>query len=268
MSTSPSKKNPFPGMNPFMEYSWGDVHVKLLTRISDHLSGELPDDLVVRAEERIEMVEPDDKPKHRKQMIADVAISERWKRGLPPVWQPEAGSGSPSVTVMEPEFTPIGVSDETLRWLEVRTTKGFVVTVIEVLSPTNKTTEREEFCERRQRAIDAGANFVEIDLLRGGRPLGFAEFDPERPYSATVYRVTARDRCETYRVGLRDRLPCFRVPLRSQDKDVPLDLQPLIDGIYEVGRYWTTDFSIPLEPRLNAADSQWLSERLKAAGLQ
>jgi hypothetical protein len=255
-------------MNPFMERTWGDVHVKLLSRISDIISGELPDDLVVRAEERIEMVEPDGNPKHRKQIVADVAISERWKRGLPPVWQPNAAQeGESMVAVMEPEFSPLAASEETLRWLEVRSTQGFVVTVIEVLSLTNKVSAREAFFERRQRAIDGGANFVEIDLLRGGRPVSLADFDSARPYSVTVYRATARERCESYRVSLRSRLPCFRVPLRSRDNDVPLDLQPLIDGIYEVGRYWTSDFSAQLEPRLESEDAAWLNEMLSAAGL-
>jgi len=265
MSTTPSRKNPFPGMNPFMETSWGAVHVSLLKLIMDALNAEVPDDLVVRAEERIEMVETDDHPPGRTQMIADVAISERWKRGLPPVWQPNHANAI--VAVMEPEFSPIGSMEETLRWLEVRNTKGFVVTVIEVLSPTNKTTARAEFRERRQRVIDAGANFVEIDLLRRGKPLSLAGFDPARPFSVTSYRVTARDHCEVYRVGLRDRLPCFRVPLRSSDNDVPLDLQPLIDSIYETGRYWTTDYSIPMEPPLTGEDAAWAEGQLRAAGL-
>ena len=46
-------KSPFPGMDPFLEKHWGDVHLRLMIGASDALQPELPADLVARAEERV-----------------------------------------------------------------------------------------------------------------------------------------------------------------------------------------------------------------------
>jgi hypothetical protein len=81
MSQSPQRENPFPGMNPFMEDYWENVHVVLLGEVQADLSDELPDDLLARAEERVEMIESpgpglsDDWT--RQEYRADVAVSER-----------------------------------------------------------------------------------------------------------------------------------------------------------------------------------------------
>ena len=36
------KRNPFPGMNPWMQTRWHDVHVRLITYIADELGETLP----------------------------------------------------------------------------------------------------------------------------------------------------------------------------------------------------------------------------------
>ena len=38
-------KSPFPGMDPYLERHWGDVHQALVTYIRDQLQASLPDDL-------------------------------------------------------------------------------------------------------------------------------------------------------------------------------------------------------------------------------
>ena len=38
-------KSPFPGMDPYLERHWGDVHQALVTYIRDQLQPSLPDDL-------------------------------------------------------------------------------------------------------------------------------------------------------------------------------------------------------------------------------
>ena len=37
--------SPFPGMDPYLERHWGDVHQALVTYIRDQLQPSLPDDL-------------------------------------------------------------------------------------------------------------------------------------------------------------------------------------------------------------------------------
>src|SRR5437588_8040214 len=46
-------KNPFPGMNPFLERRWGDVHARLASYAADQLQGQLPADLRARMQERV-----------------------------------------------------------------------------------------------------------------------------------------------------------------------------------------------------------------------
>jgi hypothetical protein len=46
-------QSPFPGMDPYLEPRWGDVHQRLITYAADQLGLQLPDDLRARVEERV-----------------------------------------------------------------------------------------------------------------------------------------------------------------------------------------------------------------------
>jgi len=46
-------KSPFPGMDPFLERHWGDVHATLIVYARDLLQPRLPDDLLARIEQRV-----------------------------------------------------------------------------------------------------------------------------------------------------------------------------------------------------------------------
>ena len=51
--------------------------------------------------------------------------------------------------------------------------------------------------------------------------------------------------------------------MRPTDRDVLLDLQPLIDQIYENGRYSEDiDYSELLRPPLSAAEAEWAAQLL------
>ena len=45
-------KSPFPGMDPYLETRWSDVHLSLATYSRDALNGLLPPGLLARSEER------------------------------------------------------------------------------------------------------------------------------------------------------------------------------------------------------------------------
>src|SRR3954464_2129043 len=97
------QRNPFPGMNPFLQTYWRDVHLKLIASMGTALSEELPPDLVARAEEEVAVAETG------KGYRTDVAVVEEWQRGLPPVWKAEEASAlyrtlaEPIVIFIEPE---------------------------------------------------------------------------------------------------------------------------------------------------------------------
>lgn len=52
-------KSPFPGMDPYLEQFWRDVHHGLITYARDQLQPNLPESLRARMEERV-FVESDD----------------------------------------------------------------------------------------------------------------------------------------------------------------------------------------------------------------
>src|SRR5258708_38618965 len=48
-----SMKSPFPGMDPYLEARWGDVHQRLITYAADAIGSQLPGSLRARVEERV-----------------------------------------------------------------------------------------------------------------------------------------------------------------------------------------------------------------------
>ena len=263
-----SRQNPFPGLNPWLQRHWPDVHLKLLSYISDAVSGELPDDLVARTEQQVTVEEGGDLIVYR----PDVAVKESWQNGFPPVWQPAHGAGgiplaAPLIIHAEPPVE---------RWIEIRDRDGHLVTVIEVISPSNKREPGWTRYKTKQRALlAAGVNLVEIDLIRGGNTvLAVDEELLKRPEGTHSTICVARQhspsgiRWEVYLTPLSDPLPAFRVPLRAGEHDVPLILQPLLEAVYQNGRYWMENYSLPPVPPLPAADALWADQLLKDAGLR
>ncbi len=60
-------------------------------------------------------------------------------------------------------------------------------------------------------------------------------------------------------------LPLIPVPLTKPDRDVLLDLQPMIDYTYRRFRCMRSiDYTQPLSPRLDAAETAWLKQELQA----
>lgn len=173
------------------------------------------------------------------------------------------------------ETVDVHVEPEEEHWLEIRDLHGRVITVIEVLSPTNKSEGGwRAYRQKQQDFLAAGVNLVEIDLIRGGQhvlgvPLDHFTRAPGESYLVCVARMQpgCEGRREVYPCPLRQPLPTIRVPLRAGDPDVPLALQPLIDECYRAGRYWLTDHARDLAPPLSPEDAAWAAERLRAAGL-
>lgn len=222
-----SIKNPFPGMNPYLERRWPDVHTRLTVYVRDDLADQLPIGLVARIEEN----EP----------------------------------ATPEIIHVEPL---------TERWLQVSTPDGKVVTIIEILSPTNKTGDgRDRYLRKQSDYLSTDVNLVVIDFIRSGQsvlPVPAVAFEkrPPQTYHICTARYHDPDTRELYRIPLRQRLPAIRIPLRRTDADVIVDLQPLIDRCYEMGGYWQADYSADPEPPLDAEERVWVDEQLRTAGLR
>jgi hypothetical protein len=255
-------KNPFPGMNPWLEEFWRDVHASLLVYARDQLNAELPAGLQARVDERL-AVQTEEQQPHT--YLPDVAITESWDRPTAPI----LGQGGLAVTVAEPIIVDSG--EQVIRHLEIVDSRARVITAIELLSPSNKTDGHALLAWEKKRCdyLRGSINLMEIDLLRGG---GWTL--PDRsllkpiPSGRVCYHVcTTRPpwltRHEFYVLPLRERLPAVRVPLRRTDPDVALDLQLLIDPCYERGRYGSViDYSKEPYPPLPEEEAGWAREIL------
>jgi hypothetical protein len=141
-----------------------------------------------------------------------------------------------------------------------------VVTVIEILSPINKAPPsahaRQDFLAKRHDTMDSATNWVEIDLLRAGdRP-------PEARGMGTYYvlhRRVGEPRAEIWPIGLRDSLPRIGVPVWADVDDVPVALQPLLDQVYDEGRYADLiDYTqTPPPPALPRDEAQWVTVQVE-----
>jgi Protein of unknown function (DUF4058) len=261
-----TKNNPFPGMNPFLERHWSDVHTKLVAFIAEALAENLPDDLSARAEEHVTLHYGDGE---ERPMRPDVAVVESWKQGIPPQWQPESAQAG-GTAIAEPQI--IIVEEITERWVEIRDKNGNLITVIEVLSPSNKGNDRSFYQARRDAYIQGSVNLVEIDLLRGGTHTVAVLYQAVRKpagafYLACVSRAATAGLREVYDMPLRQALKTIRIPLRPEEPDAILALQPLIDRCYRMGSYWNEDHTNLPGPPLNPDDAAWVAAQVQAAGL-
>ena len=260
-----SRENPFPGINPWMQLRWPDVHTALITYIRDELAGDLPDDLSVSAEEGVNLIDVIDG--ERKRYAADVAVRTAEPRNYILPWEPEAGG----VAVAEPLL--VDEDPHPARWVEIADLKGRLITVIEVLSPANKEAGREVYQTKVHRLRGMGVNVVEIDIMRGGHhtvavprthlPAGAGE---RSIICVSRDESAEKRRHEVYLTPLREPLPGIRIPLRHGEREATLALQPLVDRCYTMGRYWQTDYTRPPEPPLQPDLAEWATERLRAAG--
>ena len=151
-----------------------------------------------------------------------------------------------------------------------------VVTVIEVLSPANKTPgEGQRLYRRKQQEIlGSPVNLIEIDLLAEGdltvaiSEEGLASLPPHR-YLVSVKRGPDRYRFEVYPIPLTRRLPHFRVPLREPDPDVALDLQAVFTQCYDKGGYADlVDYRRKPPVALSPEEAAWVDGLLKGKGLR
>ncbi len=260
-------RSPFPGMDPYLEMHWRDVHTALMIYARDAIQDRLPGDLLARVEEGVSIDLGDD----LRGAAPDVQVVET------PTSIPSAPELEESLTaVAEPLVVPVSLPHTERHITIVDAGSGNrVVTAIEFLSPTNKIPgpDRQRYLRKQQDYLDGRVNLVEVDLIRSGIfTLAVPEWGINQQFRSTyqicVRRSSRPDEAEVYRAPLRERLPIIRIPLRPKDRDVPLDLQDLIDQCYRRGRYAAIDYTNDPVPLLSLPDARWADELLRAAGLR
>lgn len=255
--------SPFPGMDPYLEKHWRDIHASLIIYARDQLQGVLPAALCARVEERVFL---ESEGESLGNLYPDVRVVEyrAEKQGT-------AEQGN--VATLEPLLIHVPLQEITETYIEILDAESGnrVITVIEILSLTNKTTRtgRKQYREKQKQCKKAGVSLVEIDLLRAGRrvlsvPPNWLPRAAQTLYQVCVYRAWKADVAEVYPVPLENPLPSIRIPLRPQDQDVRLHLQELLAQAYRNGRYGNTlDYRVPLDPPLPAKEAKWAKGVIK-----
>ncbi|MEM7537477.1 MAG: DUF4058 family protein [Chloroflexota bacterium] len=259
--------SPFPGMDPYLEERslWPDVHQRLITYISEVLQPQVPPKYIARIGERVELAALG----HA--YIPDVMVIE-------PPHETLVRDTSSGVLVADAPLTFLVQEEERrIPYLEiVYRESGDVVTVIEVLSPANKTSPcSEPYLQKQENLLSTWANIVEIDLLSYGQETALARIfaarlPDERRYMVSTVRRAPYPKIEVYPIGLQDTLPRCQIPLRPADPDVVLDLAAVFTRCYDIGGYdLLIDYS--KEPPVSLGDDgnkQWADELLRSQGLR
>jgi Protein of unknown function (DUF4058) len=251
----------FPGMDPCLEnvFLWSGVHARMIVYICNTLQPLIRPRYVAAIEERVYM---EGASIHR---IPDVWLKRRRRpqRGAIAVMEADA-----PVTVKVPQ----NEIHETLIEIIDRSSGQKLVTVIEVVSPTNKLEGpgRVSYLDKQKEVRASDAHLVEIDLLRAGQHVVSVPEDALTRNDAYDYLVCVnraqelRDEYGLYFSRLRERLPRIRIPLATGDPDVKLELQPLIEQVYKDGCYDDRiDYSKPCKPPLSPADQAWANQLIK-----
>jgi Protein of unknown function (DUF4058) len=254
-------QNPFPGMNPYLEQSelWHQVHNRLIVAIADDLTPQIASQYRVSIEERI-YTSVDDALLVG---VADVAVTNR-------------GSSMTLVTekATEPRTVKLLMPEQVVeRYLEIRPASSSriespqfqeVISVIEILSPKNKRTGegRTAYTNKRQKILSSLTSLIEIDLLRSGQSMPLlGETDPG--YRILISRSHRRPDADLYSFTLRDRIPSFPIPLRQGEPEPVIDLQKLLNEVYQRARFdLAIDYSQLVKPSLSANDTEWMTQIL------
>jgi hypothetical protein len=244
-------------MDPYLERRgiWEQVHTDLIVSIRRFLTPLLRPRYHVGIEERtyLAVLPPDEQGAG----IPDVLITST---------QRDSGSTStaPTVTIpaaAQPLVAELPLPEEvTDRYLEIRTVPAQqVITVIEILSPSNKLTRegRAQYEGKRLKVLGSATHLIEIDLLRAGHPFPM-KAPGSNDYRIVISRSQHRPRADIYLFGVRDLIPAFPIPLRSGETEPILSLNHILHELYDQGGYdLIIDYRQAPQPPLSEADTTW-----------
>lgn len=248
-------------MDPYLEGElWTTFHIQLAVEIARQLTPRLLPRYFAFANQRQVTDTPEEVAIEAGDVYPDVGVVEA--KPVQPANVSTALADAPiKLTTVMPSLVPHS-------WVEIRDLAGrTLVTLIEILSPTNKRGDgRREYLRKRNKILRSSAHLVEIDLLRKGKRVPMTEPLPRGEYFVFLTRANKRPEAEVWPIALASPLPTVRIPLREPDPDVPLNLQQAFTSIYEQSPYGVAiDYSKPPDVPLTKAAAAWAAEHIKLA---
>ncbi|NEP63074.1 MAG: DUF4058 family protein [Symploca sp. SIO2G7] len=254
--------SPFPGMNPYLENPqfWSEVHHRLITALADAIESNLSLKYRVAIEKRTYLSNQEESVEVG---IPDVAVTFHKSTVInqtPSTATLPAQEEAVIVTIPVPQEIREG-------YLEIREeATGYVVTTIEVLSPTNKRRGLgyQAYLRKRQEVLSTPTHLIEIDLLRGGKPMPIVGEIPKTDYRILIALGNRRPLAQLYGFSIRQEIPQFSLPLLSGDTEPIVNVQSLLAGLYQRARFdLAIDYSTEPVPRLKEEDRIWADELLR-----
>lgn len=250
--------SPFPGFDPYLESQrhWPDFHPQFIADCRVALNMSLPARYVARIDERITLIERTAGTEHA--VRPDVSILR--ETGF------ATARGQPGTVALEPVTIPLDTDPlEEVRETRieiVRLPEQELITVIEVLSPTNKNDPgRAQYLAKRNALLRQAVSLVELDLLSGGERLPLRRPLPPAHYYALVARSEQRPNCDVFAWSIQQPLPTIPIPLKAPEPPVLLDLAAAFSAVYEQGRYARLiRYDSPLPLPLAAEDRAWAEQ--------
>ena len=254
--------SPFPGMDPYLEGRsyWGGFHLSMIVAMRATITPQLPTGYFAEVCQYI-WLEAEDDPEQR-WVGPDVFVSGGGSKRRPRAGTaPDTSAPTATLTIPTPK-------KRGKRYIGIRDTKrNRVVTVVELLSPSDKAAgkDRANYLMKREEYLAAGVNLIEIDLLRNGaRPPAGDPDPPTGDYYVLLSRAVEFPRIDLWAFTVRDPLPSVPVPLKPGHPDFALPIRAALDRVYEDAGYAREiDYSKPARPLLPAADGEWAAELLK-----
>ncbi len=267
--------SPFPGMDPYLEKPgfWPDVHHMLISGCREQLSAQLRPKYIVRIEERTYITDESDPTLALQLRVPDVEVAGR------PGW--ENARMSAEVDTAQWEIAEPVVAKT---WFEEEIHEAFlqiidhesrnVVTVIEILSPSNKvpgSPGRKSF-ERRTAGRSCARRVIGWKLICSAG-FGWCAFPKKKvgphEYLVHVAKEDLRPRGLLYPIRLAHRRPVIPIPLKPEDPDTGLDLQTVLDAAYDRAGYdLEIDYHKEPEPPLDAELAAWTDQLLRLKRLR
>jgi hypothetical protein len=257
--------SPFPGMNPYLEHPdrWSTVHNRLIVALADLLTSQLLPKYQVDIEKR----------------VYEVVGTNSLLVGRPDVTVQRSRSGDPALATnvavsvpAQPVQVALPMLEEVREaFLEIKeAATQLVVTTIEILSPTNKRGDgRQKYEQKRQQVLGSQTHLIEIDLLREGELLAMTGVPTASDYRILVSRAQQRPLADLYPFDLSDAIPPFPVPLQAEDPEPVVELQALLNEVYQRSGYdYFIDYRTDPSPPLSGASRVWVDTLLKQQGLR
>jgi len=250
-------------MDPYLEHSalWPGVHNGLIAALQLSLAPQLRPRYYVALEERLYITEPDQRVFVGRPDLAVVGQS------------PAESAPQPSLSASSVLTVQVPLPDEVREtYLEVRETgTDYVVTALEILSPTNKRPGRGRriYEDKRMEVLASRTHLVEIDLIRAGEPMPITGNGRGCDYRILVCRGDCRPNASLYAFGVRQPIPAFSLPLKPNDQEPIVDMGRILHDLYDRASYdLRLDYKADPDPPLPLVDAAWAAQLLREKGLR